>query len=73
MAGPFIAVKCIRFGIKVAGKPESVAEEPLIKLPQKRKKPKVSKEEQQILDILGNIDAFDGTSKGQKEIGNGNK
>ena len=34
----------------------------------KKKKPQVSPKEQRIIDILANIDAYDGTSKGQKPI-----
>lgn len=34
----------------------------------KKKKPQISPKDQRIIDILANIDAYDGTSKGQKPI-----
>jgi hypothetical protein len=42
----------------------------VVKVPIKRKhkKPKLSVQEQRVIDILGNIDAYDGTSVGQKKI-----
>ena len=61
-------LKAVKFGLKGAEKPEKAAEEPVFTLPEKKKEAKVSESEQRILDILGNIDAYDGTSAGQKEI-----
>lgn len=41
----------------------------VLPIPKKKKRnPTVSPQEQKILDILRNIDAYDGTSNGQKPI-----
>ena len=65
---PLIVVTSIKFGIKLAEKPKETADEPIFNVPKPKKKPKVSKEEQKVIDILANIEAYDGTSIGQKEI-----
>lgn len=65
---PFLLLFAVKFGIKLSTKPQKTAEEPLFKIPKPQKKPKMDKDTQRVMDILGNIDTFDGTSKGQKEI-----
>jgi len=67
---PFWLIKAVKFGVSLANKPEEAAKEPFIALPKKKKtvEPDLSKEEQKIIDILANVDVFDGTSIGQKEI-----
>ena len=49
-------MKCAKSDIKVP------------KLPKIRKKPKQTAESNRLNDILANIEAYDGTSNGQKEI-----
>ena len=68
---PFIVIKAVKFGMKCAEDPQTAAEEPVfnVDIRKEAEKPAVlSPEEQQIIDILENIDVFDGTSTGQKEI-----
>lgn len=68
MVSPLVVVKSIKYGIKLADKPKETAETPMFNVPKKKKKPKMSKEDERIINILANIDAYDGTSVGQKEI-----
>ena len=67
---PFLIIKLIKFGMVVSEKPEKAVDTPVFIKPRK-KKPKLTAEEQRALDILGNIDAYDGTGFGQKEIKDG--
>lgn len=68
---PFWIIKAVKFGISVAEKPEKAAEEPIFNLPEKKEEPKpvvLTEEQQKLLDVMDNLEVFDGTSKGQKEI-----
>ena len=68
---PIWVIKAVKFGISVGENPKEAAEEPVFHIPSEKKKvktPVLSKEEQQIVDILENVDIYDGTSRGQKEI-----
>ena len=65
---PIWIMKSVKFGIKCAEKPAEAAEEPVFTLPEKKKDVKVPEEMQKTLDILENIEVYDGTSNGQKEI-----
>lgn len=68
---PFWLIKAIKFGISMAEKPEEAAKEPVFTIPKKKEppvEPTLSPEEQKYIDILGNVDIFDGTENGQKEI-----
>ena len=67
---PFWLVKAIKFGISIAEKPEEAAEMPFFTAPkeEKPKEPVLSEEEQKIIDVLSNVDIYDGTETGQKEI-----
>ena len=68
---PFWVIKAVKFGLSIKKDPEKAAEEPVFHIPEKKKKvkpPVLSREEQQIVDILENVDIYDGTSRGQKEI-----
>ena len=65
---PIWIMKSVKFGIKCAAKPAEAAEEPVFTLPEKKKDVKVPEEMQKTLDILENIEVYDGTSNGQKEI-----
>ena len=68
---PYWMIKAVKFGISVAEEPEKAAEEPIFNLPEKKEEPQpvvLTEEQQRMLDVLDNIDVFDGTSQGQKEI-----
>ena len=65
---PIIVFKSVKFGIKMAEKPEEAAEEPFFNVPKKKELPKMTPEEQRTAQILANIDRYDGTSNGQVEI-----
>lgn len=68
---PIWVIKAVKFGISVGNDPKEAVDEPIFHIPSEKKKvkaPILSKEEQQIVDILENVDIYDGTSRGQKEI-----
>lgn len=67
---PFAIVKLIKFGMVISEKPEKAVDIPVFIKPRK-KEPKLTAEEQRALDVLANIDAYDGTGFGQKEIKDG--
>ena len=54
----------------MAQRPEETAAEPAIKLPRRKKAAQMPDEVKRGFDILRNIDIYDGTANGQKEIGN---
>ena len=71
---PFILLKFIKFGLMIADDSKKASETPIFnvpKLPKIHKKAELSAEEQRAMSILQNIDTYDGTSLGQKEIKNG--
>lgn len=65
---PIWFMKAVQFGAKCAEKPEEVAVEPVFNLPKAEKKPEMTDEMRADLTMLHNINVFDGTSNGQKEI-----
>ena len=67
---PFMMLYSVKLGFKMGQRPEKTAAEPVIPLPKRKKEPQVSKEVKRGFDILNNIDIYDGTSNGQKEIKN---
>ena len=74
---PFFIIKLIKFGMVISEKPEKAVDTPVFIKPRK-KEPKLTAEEQRALaekqralDVLANIDAYDGTGFGQKEIKDG--
>ena len=71
---PIIVIKSIKFGISLGGNVEKPEEKPVFfNIPKKKKKPKTTPEQETAMAILANIDAYDGTSNGQREIKHGNK
>jgi GTP cyclohydrolase III len=68
MSTPLIYKAGVKFGLKCAEKPEEACEEPVFALPKRKERVEMPKEFKNGLDILANIDAYDGTSAGQKEI-----
>lgn len=70
-ASPIFYAKAVKFGIKIAQDPEEAAKEKIMEeftLPKKPHKPKMTPEEQRSIQILANIDRYDGTSAGQKKV-----
>lgn len=67
ITAPYWLFKAVKFGIKCAEKPEEVAEEPVFELPKKHNT-EMSDEMKAALNVLYNIDAYDGTSNGQREV-----
>lgn len=65
---PWLFMKAVKFGVKLADKPEEAAEEPFFHVPVKRKAPKMTPEEKRDMQILANIQAYNGTSAGQVRI-----
>lgn len=65
---PLFYAQAVKFGMKVAGKPEEAAETPIFNVPKPKKKPKMSAQEDRITQILSNIDNYNGTSSGQKKV-----
>lgn len=65
---PYFYAKAVKFGMKLADKPEEAAKTPFFNVPKKKAKPKMSPEEDRLMQIYANIDRYDGTSFGQKEI-----
>lgn len=68
---PFWVIRAIKFGLSIVENPQEAAEEPVFTLPKTKKKAKsaeLPKEIQQTYDILDNIETYDGTDVGQKEI-----
>lgn len=67
---PLWVVKSIKFGLKIAENTEKAAEEPVFNIPSLPKKNDIELPEEVKADIavLENIEAYDGTSHGQKEI-----
>jgi len=71
MLTPFFIVKSIKFGILLGQKPEEVHKiRDFVKLPKRKSKKDKAREKEleKIGDILSNIEAYDGTGMGQKEI-----
>lgn len=67
MMTPLFYYKAVKFGLRCAQKPEETGEE-VFHLPKKAKKPKMTPEEDRMVQILSNIDRYDGTPTGQKEV-----
>lgn len=65
---PYFYAQALKFGIKIGTKPEKAAEMPIFNVPEKKEKPKMTDEEYRKMQILANINRYDGTSNGQKEI-----
>ncbi len=68
---PFWVIRAIKFGLSIVENPQEAAKEPVFTLPKAKKKSKeaeLPKEIQTAYDILDNIEAYDGTNVGQKEI-----
>lgn len=64
---PFITLKVLKTGYKLAEKPET-AEEPVFNMPKVRRRPKMDRDTQVWLEEMTNINNYDGTGFGQKEI-----
>lgn len=65
---PLWVVKSIKFGLKIAENTEKAAEEPVFNIPPKKNDIELPEEVKADIAVLENIEAYDGTSHGQKEI-----
>ena len=65
---PYFYAKAVKFGIKIADKPEKTANEPIFHIGKPRKDAKMTPEEKRKVEILENALRYDGTPNGQKEI-----
>ena len=65
---PYFYAKAVKFGMKISQKPEEAAEEPVFHVPEKRKKPEMTPEQKRWAQISENMERYDGTANGQKEI-----
>lgn len=60
MFSPFLMVYCIKFGARMAIKPEEEADEPTIDVKLPRRKAKLSPEDKANVSVLREIEKFDG-------------
>lgn len=67
-ATPLFYAKAVKFGMKLVDKPEEAECEPVFNLPKRKEKPKMTPEEARMVQKLENIDRYDGSPEGQKEI-----
>lgn len=65
VAMPFVCAYLVVWSVKQIRLPKAEVDIPL---PKKPKKAKMSAKEKRTIDILNNIDAYDGTSYGQKTV-----
>lgn len=65
---PFFYLKAVKFGMKIVSEPAKAVEEPIFHIPEKKEPLKVTEEQDRILQILTNIDKYQGDSKGQKKV-----
>ena len=65
---PVWIMTAVKFGLKVAEKPEKAVEEPLFHIPERKKEPEMTEHEFRNAQILANIDRYDGTSFGQEKV-----
>ena len=68
IASPIIIIKCIKFGYRMAVKPEDESKQPMIQRKTKPKEITLSKEEEAELAYWNNVVNFYGTAAGQKPI-----
>lgn len=65
---PYFYAKAVKFGISLAKDEEGAMKTPIFGLPSRKKKPEMTPAEKRRAEILANIDRYDGTPNGQKEI-----
>ena len=65
---PYCYGKAVKFGVKMATKPEETAKEPVINVKMPKKAPNRTPEQDRITKILQNIDRYNGTSNGQVKV-----
>ena len=71
IVSPFFYAKALKFGMKIAQDPEEASQEKLLSefhVRKKTPKPKMTAEEQRSVQILANIDRYNGTSAGQEKV-----
>lgn len=68
---PFWVIRAVQFGLSIVENPQEAVKEPVFTMPKTKKKAKdakLPKEIQQAYDVLDNIEVYNGTDVGQKEI-----
>lgn len=68
---PYFYAKALKFGMKIAQDPEEASQEKILgefHIPKKPHEPKMTPEEERAVQILANIDRYDGTPMGQKKV-----
>ncbi|MFW5518758.1 MAG: hypothetical protein ACOCPA_07935 [Segatella copri] len=65
---PYFYAKAVKFGVKMATKPEETAKEPVFNVKTPKKALKRTPEQDRITKILQNIDRYNGTSNGQVKV-----
>lgn len=63
-----MTLKAVKFGFKIADRPEEAADEPVFNIPKKKFQPKMTEMDKRNTQILANIDRYDGTSRGQVKV-----
>ena len=66
--GVWFYAKAVKFGVKMATKPEETAKEPVFNVKMPKKTPNRTPEQDRITKILQNIDRYNGTSSGQVKV-----
>lgn len=65
---PIITLIAVKIGFKLAAKPEEAMKEPIFNVPKPKQKPKVDKQTRIMFEELENINAYNGTGLGQRDI-----
>ena len=71
MVTPYFYATAVKFGMKIAQNPEKASEEKILdtfSVPKKPKEIKMTPQENRNVQILANIDAYNGTAVGQKKV-----
>ena len=65
---PYFYAKAVKFGMKLAEKPEKVVSEPFFNVPTQKKKPVMTAEDDRRTQILNNINNYNGSAVGQRKV-----
>lgn len=65
---PYFLFRAVKFGIKIAQNPEEASEEHTFTIPMPKRTPKMTAEEDRRMQILKNIDNYNGSSVGQVKV-----
>lgn len=68
MLTPLFYYKAVKFGMKIVEEPQKAISEPVFHVPTPKKKQKMTPELDRAMQILQNIDNYNGSSVGQKKV-----